>query len=91
MLRARGFLRTKPIRVRGGPFPCGKIELSENEWVKACSQRDRDWLYVVFDCGTPHPRLLRVRDPFGTLIIKTKGGMVIDDRLRFAAAEESPL
>jgi hypothetical protein len=52
----------------------GDVELTENEWAKACNRRDRYWLYVVFDCGTPHPRLLRVRDPFGKLVVKAKGG-----------------
>ena len=31
----------------------GDVELTENEWPKACNQRGRYWLYVVFDCGTP--------------------------------------
>jgi hypothetical protein len=34
----------------------GDVELTENEWVRACNQRDGYWLYVVFDCGTSHPR-----------------------------------
>ena len=52
----------------------GDVELTENEWPKACNQRGRYWLYVVFDCGTPHPRLLRVQDPFGKLVVHAKGG-----------------
>ena len=48
---------------------------------------DRYWLYVVFDCGTPHPRLLRVRDPFGKLIVKAKGGVSIEEGAFFGAAE----
>jgi hypothetical protein len=63
------------------------IELTENEWVKACNHRDRYWLYVVFDCGTPHPRLIRVRDPFGRLIVKAKGGVTVDGSAIFQAAE----
>jgi hypothetical protein len=65
----------------------GEVELSENEWVKACNQRDRYWLYVVFDCGSPHPRLLRVRDPFGKMVVKAKGGVRIDGPALFDAAE----
>jgi hypothetical protein len=38
----------------------GDVELTENEWAKACNERNRYWLYVVFDGGTSHPRLLRV-------------------------------
>jgi len=42
----------------------GEIELSENEWARAATLRDRYWLYVVFDCATDRPRLHVVRDPF---------------------------
>jgi superfamily II DNA or RNA helicase len=55
----------------------GDVELTENEWVKACNQRDRYWLYVVFECTSPHPRLVRVRDPFGAMLGKAKGVIVI--------------
>jgi hypothetical protein len=47
--------------------------LTENEWPKAGNKRGRCWLYVVYDCGTSHPRLLRVQDPFGKLVGKAKG------------------
>ena len=65
----------------------GDVELTENEWVKACNERNRYWLYVVFDCATPHPRLLRVRDPFGKLVVKAKGSVRIDGAAIFASAE----
>ena len=50
----------------------GGIELKDNEWANACNLRRKYWLYVVFDCATPHPRLVRVRDPFGKLLAKTR-------------------
>ena len=50
----------------------GTIEMSENEWWKACNLRDRYWLYVVFDCATPRPRLVRVHDPFARLIMRDR-------------------
>ena len=50
----------------------GSIELSDNEWAKACNLRNKYWLYVVFDCATPQPRLVRVRDPFGKLLVKSR-------------------
>ena len=50
----------------------GGIELQDNEWANACNLRDKYWLYVVFDCATAHPRLVRVRDPFGKLLAKTR-------------------
>ena len=50
----------------------GSIELSDNEWAKACNLRNKYWLYVVFDCATPQPRLVRVCDPFGKLLVKSR-------------------
>ena len=39
----------------------------------ACNLRRHEyWLYVVFDCATPHPRLARVRDPFGKMLEKMR-------------------
>ena len=55
----------------------GAVEVSENEWAAACNLRDRYWLYVVFDCATPRPRLVRVRDPFRRLLATAKGSVVI--------------
>jgi hypothetical protein len=71
-----------------GRVGVGEVELTENEWVRACNQRDRYWLYVVFDCGTSHPRLLRARDPFGKLVVKAMGRVRIDRAVLFGAAEE---
>jgi SNF2 family DNA or RNA helicase len=65
----------------------GEVELSENEYIKACNLRDRYWLYVVFECAKSVPRLLRIQDPFGKLIVKARGNVVIDDRDIFTAAE----
>ena len=48
----------------------GNVTMSDNEWAKACNLRSGYWLYVVFDCATPHPGLVRVRDPFGKLIVR---------------------
>ncbi len=56
----------------------GEVEVSDNEWAKACNLRDRYWLYVVFNCAGPHPELHRVQDPFGKLISHAKGGVVLD-------------
>ena len=39
-----------------------------NEWKQACNLGERYWLYVVFGCATPEPRLYRVRDPFRNLL-----------------------
>ena len=55
----------------------GSIELQDNEWANACNLRGKYWLYVVFDCATPLPRLVRVRDPFGRLLAKTRDATTI--------------
>jgi hypothetical protein len=70
-----------------GRAAIGDIELTENEWAQACNLRERYWLYVVFDCASAHPRLLRIQDPFARLLVHAKGGVVIDEQAVFAAAE----
>ena len=63
-------IEVKGRRGRGG------VQLQDNEWGSACNNRDTYWLYVVFDCATPHPQLVRVRDPFGKLLAKTRESTV---------------
>ena len=50
----------------------GNINISDNEWSVACNRRDDYWLFVVYNCATPQPRLMRVRDPFGKLIANSR-------------------
>ncbi|MBI2863484.1 MAG: DUF3883 domain-containing protein, partial [Chloroflexi bacterium] len=64
----------------------GEVELSENEWVKACNLGERYWLYVVYDCASSHPRLLRVQDPFRSLVARAKGSVIIGEGDVFACA-----
>src|SRR5262249_21650246 len=61
-----------------GRVGVGDIELTENEWSRACNSRNKYWLYVIYNCGTPNPRLYRVHDPFRKLIASAKGGVMID-------------
>jgi len=68
--------RAVEVKGRAG---VGDIELTENEWSRACNLRECYWLYVVYDCGSPNPRLLRVQNPFLKLIVNAKGGVIIDD------------
>jgi SNF2 family DNA or RNA helicase/DNA-binding XRE family transcriptional regulator len=67
----------------------GEIEVSENEWAKACNLRDRYWLYVVFNLAGAHPELHRVQDPFGKLIARAKGGVVVDAASILQTAERN--
>ena len=48
------------------------IQMEPNEWKQAFHLGDRYWLYVVFDCASPEPRLVRVRDPFRRLLAKSR-------------------
>ena len=73
---AQGPAMDRAIEVKGRAGS-GAVEVSENEWAAACNLRNRYWLYVVFDCGTPRPRLVKVRDPFGRLLARAKGSVVI--------------
>ena len=75
---AQGPAVDRAIEVKGRAGS-GAVEVSENEWAAACNLRDRYWLYVVFDCGTPRPRLVKVRDPFGRLLATAKGSVVITE------------
>ena len=75
---AQGPAVDRAIEVKGRAGS-GAVEVSENEWAAACNLRDRYWLYVVFDCGTPRPRLVKVRDPFGRLLARAKGSVVITE------------
>lgn len=46
----------------------GSIHMEANEWKQACNLGPRYWLYVVLDCATGAPQLVRVNDPFGCLV-----------------------
>lgn len=86
LLSSRAPGETLCIEVKGRAR-IGEIELSENEWAKACNHRDGYWLYVVYDCAAASPRLLRVQDPFGKLLVKVIGGVKISETEVFGAAE----
>ena len=53
----------------------GAVFMTDNEWAKAANLRGQYWLYVVLDCATGNPELLRVRDPFARLTGSAKGGL----------------
>jgi SNF2 family DNA or RNA helicase/DNA-binding XRE family transcriptional regulator len=83
----------RPIHKRSievkGRAAVGEVEVSANEWAKACNLRDGYWLYVVYDCATPNPRLVRIHDPFGALLAKAKGSVVITAKQILEAANQS--
>ena len=69
----------------------GTVELTENEYIQACQLQDRYWLYTIFECAKPQPRLCRVQNPFKKLIVNEKKRFVINEGSIFAAAEEDTL
>jgi superfamily II DNA or RNA helicase/DNA-binding XRE family transcriptional regulator len=70
-----------------GRATMGPVELTANEWAKACNLREKYWLYVVFECASPYPRLLRIQDPWAKLMAKLKHAVVIDEKSLFDASE----
>ena len=77
LVRRDGVERAVEVK---GRADFGSVELTENEWIKACNLRDRFWLYVVYRAGGLLPRLYRVRDPFGVLSGRARQRIVIDER-----------
>jgi hypothetical protein len=69
-----------------GRAASGSVDVTENEWARACNLRDGYWLYVVYGCASAHPQLLRVQDPFGKLLVGPRGGVVIKQQQIMAAA-----
>ena len=61
-----------------------------NEWKQAMHLGASYWLYVVIDCATPRPRLVRVRDPFANLLAGSRESTVytISAASLLAAAEQ---
>ena len=83
-----GEVRNVEVKGRAGQ---SAIQMETNEWKQACHLDDRYWLYVVFDCATPNPRLIRVRDPFSRLLAKSRESSVyvISAKSLLAAAEQA--
>ena len=55
----------------------------------ACSSGNDCRLYVVIDCATSHPRLVRVRDPFGKLLANSRSSntYAVNVEVLYGAAE----
>lgn len=53
-----------------GRASTGEIEVTDNEWARACNLRGDYWLYVAYHCATPTPQLVRVQDPFDKLLVR---------------------
>jgi len=53
-----------------GKAAVGEIEVTDNEWARACNLRADYWLYVVYHCASPTPQMVRVQDPFEKLLVR---------------------
>ena len=62
---------TRRIEVKGRAGH-DAIQMEGNEWTQACHLAEQYWLYVVFDCATATPQLVRVRDPFNRVFASTR-------------------
>jgi len=60
-IRPDGERRSIEVKGRAGQ---GAVQIEENEWKQAFQLRENYWLYVVLDCATPNPTLVRVQDPW---------------------------
>lgn len=69
-----------------GKARIGDVDVSANEWPAACNLGSQYWFYVVFDCASAHPQLLRVQDPFNKLLARARS-FLIDEKSIFTAAE----
>ena len=86
--RPDGNVRSIEVKGRAGR---GSIQLETNEWKQACHLGDRYWLYVVLDCATPQPTLVRVRDPFSRVLARSRASSayVISAKSLIEAAEQA--
>ena len=83
-----GNVRSIEVKGRAGRT---SIEMEANEWKQACHLGERYWLYVVLDCATPRPTLVRVRDPFARLLARNRSSStyVISATSLLEAAEQA--
>lgn len=81
-LRRNGEKRCIEVK---GKAQIGDVDVSANEWPAACNLANQYWFYVVFDCASAHPQLLRVQDPFNKLLARARS-FLIDEKSIFRAA-----
>ncbi len=62
---------TRNIEVKGR-VGRGSIQIETNEWKQAVQLGKSYWIYVVLDCGTSHPTLVRVQDPWKNLFARER-------------------
>ncbi len=84
--RRDGSIRYIEVKGRSGR---NMVQMTENEWRQAANHPERYFLYVVFYCDTPAPKLFTVSDPFGRLISQVNGATIRAADIEAAAVTES--
>ena len=70
VLSTRRGIERRCIEVKGRRGT-GEIEVTDNEWARACNLRADYWLYAVYHCATPTPQMVRVQNPFEKLLVRS--------------------
>jgi SNF2 family DNA or RNA helicase len=65
---------------RGSEF----VAMEENEWDRAMNLRSEYWLYVVAECASPAPRLVRIQDPAMKLLARPAERTRMSRRIKLA-------
>ena len=86
--RANGEVDVRRIEVKGRGAPSGDVGLYRTEWYAAQRWGGGFWLYVVYQATGGQPRLVRVRDPFGTLPNVAEISQITGYRVPAASIEE---
>jgi hypothetical protein len=60
------------------------VDMTENEWAKAMNLRSEYWLYVVAECASPAPRLIRIQDPAMRLLTRSDERSGASRRIKLA-------
>jgi hypothetical protein len=58
--------------------------MTENEWDRAMNLRSEYWLYVVAECASPAPRLIRIQDPAMRLLMRPAEQTRMSRRIKLA-------
>ena len=86
LLAVGAYGEKRHIEVKGRAGRSG-VWLEDNEFRAACNLGMDYWLYVVLDCVTSAPQLVRVRDPFAKVVAKGTTRMRISVGEVLGAAE----
>ena len=62
-----------------GRMSRGDVEMTHNEWGRACNLGPAYWLFAVFGCATTAPQIYRVRNPFDALLHRAAGTVLLDE------------